>query len=105
MVGEFFKSKIEHKATKKKDMKLDANAFCEERKRFNFQIHLIVISRSFRGPTGTHMTCVHLLTQVRFQFKHSGIQPKYSTDIPRQREEYYTLVGQERDQNHICLVR
>ena len=70
-------SNLEYKATKKKTQKLDVNAFPEERKRFNFQIHLIIISRDFQGPTGRNMTCVHLLTQAKFEFKHSSIQPKY----------------------------
>ena len=29
-------------------MKIDVDAFCKGRKRFNFQIHLIIVSRDFR---------------------------------------------------------
>ena len=68
---------IEYKVTKKRTWKLDINAFCEERKRFNFQIHFIIIRRDLLGPTDTNMTRVNLLTQARFEFKDCSIQPKY----------------------------
>ena len=76
-LGNFFKSSIEYKDTKKKYMKIRRSAFCEERKRFSFQIHLIIISRDFLRPTGRNMTCVHRLTQATFEFKDFIMQPKY----------------------------
>ena len=68
-LGKFSNFKLNTGLPRKKTGKLDVNAFCEERKRFNFQTHLIMISRDLRGPTSTNMTCVHLLTQARFEFK------------------------------------
>ena len=41
------------------------------------QIHFIIISRDSCGPTGSNITCVHLLTQAECKLKDSSIQPKY----------------------------
>ena len=57
-------------------MKIRLDAFSEEGKRFKSQTHLITI-RACRGPTGSNMTCVYLLSQAKFEFKDSSIQPKY----------------------------
>ena len=50
---------------RKKTWKLDVNAFCVEGKRFKSQIHFVIISRDFCWPTGSNITCVHLLTQAK----------------------------------------
>ena len=46
-LGNFLNLKLNTRLPTKKIRKLDVDAFCEEGKRFQFQIHLIVISRDY----------------------------------------------------------
>ena len=62
--GNFSNLKLNTRLPRKNTLKFDVNVFCEERKIFNVQIHLIIVSRDLRGPTSTNMNCVHLLTHA-----------------------------------------
>ena len=67
--GNFSNLKLDTRLPTKKIRKLDVDAFSDERKRFESQIHLIVISRHFGEPTGTNMTFASPLLQAKFEFK------------------------------------
>ena len=68
-LGNFSNLELNTRLPRKKARKLDVIAFCEKIKRFNFQIHLIIIRRDLRRPTSTNMKCVRLLTQQDFGSK------------------------------------
>ena len=65
-LGNFLNLELNTRLPSKKIRKLHVYAFREEGKRFKSQIHLIIISRDQRGPTGSIMTCVQLLPQAKF---------------------------------------